>query len=121
MPREIGFEIFLGIFLAALIVTIEPIGVWINSYLTEGYGYAFALIFGLFAYMCATMSVPLVHAFIEQGLNVGAGMGLLILGPIVSYGTVLVLRKEFGFKVLFIFIASVSALSLLAGYLYSFA
>ncbi|MEE8359672.1 MAG: permease [Candidatus Omnitrophota bacterium] len=119
MPKEIGLEILAGIGLAALVSTIAPIGAWIKSYLTRGYGYLFSLVFGLIVYMCATMSVPLVHAFMKQGLNAGSGMSLLILGPIVSYGTILVLKKEFGFRALSVFLVSVSGLCLLAGYLYS--
>lgn len=60
-----------------------------------------------------------IPAFINQGMNTGAGLSLLILGPIVSYGTILVLRKEFGFKTLLIFLVSVSSLSLLTGFLFT--
>jgi len=37
-------------------------------------------------YICSTASVPLVHAFISQGMNVGAGMVLLVAGPVTSWG-----------------------------------
>ena len=69
--------------------------------------------------MCATSSVPLVHALITQGLNIGAGMCLLLLGPVVSYGTILVLKKEFGLKVTVVFVVSVTILCLLTGFLYT--
>ena len=119
MPKEIGLEVIAGLVLAALISTIGPVGAWIKSYLSRGYGYLFALLFGLIVYMCSTMSVPLIHAFVTQGMNIGAGLSLLILGPIASVGTILVLRKEFGLKILLIFLAGVSALSLLSGYIFS--
>lgn len=120
MPKEIGLETMAGLALAALVSTIPAIGIWIKSYLKRGYAYLFALAFGLIIYMCATMSIPLVHAFINHGMDTGAGLSLLVLGPIVSYGTILVLRKEFGFKTLLIFLVSVSSLSLLMGYLFTF-
>ncbi|MBF0571120.1 MAG: permease [Candidatus Omnitrophica bacterium] len=119
MPKEIGLQLILGIFLAALVMSVGPIGVWIKSYLAQGYGYFFAVLYGLVIYMCATSSVPLVHALVAQGLNIGAGMCLLLLGPVVSYGTILVLRKEFGVKVTAIFLASVTVLCLLTGFLYT--
>jgi uncharacterized membrane protein YraQ (UPF0718 family) len=119
MPKEIGLETLLGLALAAFVVSFHPIGAWIQHHLSQGYGYIFALCFGLFVYMCATMSVPIVHAFTTHGLSMGAGMSLLILGPIVSYGTILVLRKEFGIKVLAAFLLGITSLSLLAGYLFS--
>ncbi|MBF0503672.1 MAG: permease [Candidatus Omnitrophica bacterium] len=120
MPKEIGLQLIIGLFLAALVTSVAPIGFWIKSYLAQGCGYLFVILYGLIMYMCATCSVPLVHAFVNQGLNIGAGMCLLLLGPVVSYATILVLKKEFGFKVLVVFVASIAALCLLTGYLYTF-
>lgn len=119
MPKEIGLQLILGVFLAALVMSVGPIGLWIKSYLAHGYGYLFAVLYGLAIYMCATSSVPLVHALVTQGLNIGAGMSLLLLGPVVSYATILVLKKEFGVKVTIIFVASITILCLLTGYLYT--
>jgi len=69
--------------------------------------------------ICSTASVPLVHAFVSQGMNIGAGMLLLLVGPITSWGTMLVLRKEFGGKILAIYLAVVCVMSLALGYCFS--
>lgn len=119
MPKEIGLETFAGLVLAAVVATINPIGIFIKKYFTGIYGYLFALFFALIMYMCATMSVPLVDAFIKQGLNVGAGFVMLIVGPITSFGTILVIRKEFGGKILFVYLLTISTLALMLGYIYS--
>ncbi|MEO0112989.1 MAG: permease [candidate division WOR-3 bacterium] len=120
LPKEIGLELIIGIILAAVVATITPIGLLIKKYLSGPYGYLFAIIFGLLMYICATASVPLVAAFLHQGLNIGAGMVLLMVGPITSYGTILVIRKEFGFKVLIIYLALITILSLIFGYLFTY-
>jgi hypothetical protein len=70
-------------------------------------------------YICSTASVPLVHAFVSQGMNVGAGMVLLLVGPITSWGTILVLRKEFGGRILAVYLAVVFVMSLVLGYCFS--
>jgi len=70
-------------------------------------------------YICSTASVPLVHAFIEQGMNVGAGMVLLIVGPVTSWGTILVLRKEFGGKTLLTYLVVICITALALGYCFS--
>ena len=119
MPREIGFEISLGLILAALIVAIAPIGEFVNYYFSGGWGYLFSLVFGLMMYICSTASVPLVHAFMSQGMNVGAGMILLLAGPVTSWGTILVLRKTFGNKMLSIYLIIISILALSFGYVYT--
>jgi hypothetical protein len=70
-------------------------------------------------YICSTASVPLVHAFISQGMNIGAGMVLLIAGPVTSWGTILVLRKEFGGKTLFTYLVVISIMALVLGWGFS--
>jgi len=119
MPREIGLELLLGLALAALVATVTPVGKFIGDYLGGALGYPFSLIFGLMMYICSTASVPLVHAFITQGMNIGAGMVLLMVGPVTSWGTILVLRKEFGGRILLVYLAVISLVSLTLGYLFS--
>ena len=119
MVREIGPELLLGLVLAALVMTFSPLGMLIKQYLAGGWGYLFSLVFGLIMYICSTASVPLVHAFLGQGMNIGAGMVLLLVGPITSWGTILVLKKEFGSKTLLIYLGTISVLSLAIGYFYS--
>ncbi|MCP4650862.1 MAG: hypothetical protein GY853_12400 [PVC group bacterium] len=119
MPKEIGLELIVGIILAAVVATFAPIGIWIKNNLGGLFGYVFALVFGIVMYICSTATVPLVDAFVQQGLNVGAGMVLLIAGPITSYATILVLKKEFGAKILSIYLLFISVMSLLSGYLFS--
>lgn len=119
MPKEIGLELLLGLVLAAAVSTVATIGRLIKLYLASGWGYLFGLVFGLVMYICSTASVPLVDAFIKQGLNSGGGMVLLLVGPITSYGTILVLRKKFGLKILGVYLAVICILSLILGYLFS--
>ena len=118
MFRKIGPEIFLGLVLAALVSTIAPVGEFVGNHFGGGLGYLFSLIFGLAMYICSTASVPLVHAFISQGMNVGAGMVLLIAGPVTSWGTILVLRKSFGSKTLILYLTIISILALSFGYIF---
>jgi uncharacterized protein len=120
LPKEIGIEIFIGIILAAAVVSIVPIGIWIRHNLGGALGYIFALIFSLVMYICSTATVPLVDAFIRQGLSAGAGMVILLIGPVTSYGTILVLKKEFGAKVLIFYLAFISIASIALGYIFSF-
>jgi len=86
MVKEIGPELLLGLVLAALVAAIAPVGKFVGDYFSGGLGYLFSLVFGLMMYICSTASVPLVHAFISQGMNIGAGMVLLIAGPVTSWG-----------------------------------
>ncbi|MFH1647028.1 MAG: permease [Chloroflexota bacterium] len=119
MVRDIGLEMLLGLVLAALVASVTPIGNFVGEYFGGGLAYPFSLVFGLMMYICSTASVPLVHAFLSQGMNVGAGMVLLMVGPVTSWSTILVLRKQFGGRVLLVYLAVISIVSLTLGYLYS--
>jgi len=119
MPKNIGKELLIGLVLAALVASITPVQNIIENYLSGSIGYLFALVAGLVMYICSTASVPLVHAFTVSGLNTGAGLVLLIVGPITSYGTLLVLKKEFGRKVLLAYLSVVSILAVVFGYFFT--
>jgi uncharacterized membrane protein YraQ (UPF0718 family) len=119
MVKEIGPELLLGLALAALVAAVAPVGQFVGAHFGGGLGYLFSLGFGLIMYICSTASVPLVHAFVYQGMNIGAGMVLLLVGPITSWGTILVLRKQFGGRILAIYLAVVCVLSVVLGYCFS--
>jgi len=119
MVKEIGPELLLALALAALVAAVAPVGEFVGAHFGGGLGYLFSLGFGLIMYICSTASVPLVHAFVSQGMNIGAGMVLLLVGPITSWGTILVLRKEFGGRILASYLAVVCVLSLALGYCFS--
>ena len=115
LPKEIGLELFIGLVLAALVATYLPIGYLIKTYLNGALGYVFSVVFGLLMYICSTASVPLIDSLMKQGMNAGAAMTLLLIGPVASYGTILVLKKEYGLKILTVFLTALIACSLLLG------
>ena len=119
MVKEIGPELLLGLALAALVAAVAPVGEFVGAHFGGGLGYLFSLGFGLIMYICSTASVLPVHAFVSQGMNIGAGMVLLLVGPITSWGTILVMRKEFGGRILSIYLAVVGVMSLALGYCFS--
>lgn len=119
MPKDIGVELIIGILLAALIASFDPIGQFIKSYLAGWLAYPIGLLFGLVMYICSTASVPLVSALIDNGMNIGAGMVLLIAGPVTSWGTILVLKTHYGLKMLIFYLVGVSFFSVIFGVIYS--
>jgi len=80
--------LLLGLALAALVVAVAPVGEFVGARFSGGLGYLFSLGFGLIMYICSTASVPPVHAFVSQGMNVGAGdvpgARLLLLADIAN-------------------------------------
>jgi len=118
LPKEIGVEILIGIAIASFITVFEPIQHLIREYLTGMVGYLFILAIGLVTYVCSTASVPMADAFLRSGMSYGQALCYLLVGPITSYGTILVIKKDFGLRVLMIYLSVICVLSLLYGILY---
>jgi uncharacterized membrane protein YraQ (UPF0718 family) len=119
MFKEIGPWLLLGLALAALVVAAAPVREFVGAHLGGGWGYLFSLGFGLITHICSTASVPLVHAFVSQGMIIGEGTVLLLWSPITSLGSILVLRREFGGRILAIYLAVVYVMFLALGYCFS--
>ncbi|MEO0049540.1 MAG: permease [candidate division WOR-3 bacterium] len=118
MIKDIGLETLIGLVIAAIVASFDPVGKFVRLYLGNYWGFLFALIFGILMYICATSSPPMVDAFISRGLSPGAGMTMLLVGPITSYGTILVIRKKFGLKTLVVYLLFIALFSLVFGLLF---
>ena len=115
LPKEIGVELLVGVAAASFILVFPPIQNFIERFLSGGIGYGFSLVVGLGTYVCSTASVPLTHAFLKSGMGHGPAMTYLIIGPITSYGSLLILHKSFGGRVLLFYLVSVGLLAVVLG------
>jgi len=118
LPKEIGLEIIVGIAIASFITVFEPIQHLISEYLTGLFGYFVVMIIGLVTYVCSTASVPMADAFMKSGLSHGQALCYLLVGPITSYGTIMVIKKDFGWRVLSVYLGIICSLSLIYGLVY---
>lgn len=119
LPREIGVELLLSIALASFILVFDPLQILIKKYLLGLTGYLLIIITGLVTYVCCTASVPLADALLKSGMSPGHAMTFLLVGPITSYGTMFVMAKEFGGRVLAVYLLVISFLSFLFGIVYN--
>lgn len=117
LPKNIGLEILLGIGFSSLILSFTPIQNFIQSYLKGLVGYAAIIVLALVTYVCSTGDVPIAHAFIQAGMSKGQGLCYLLIGPITSYSTILVVDKQFGRHVLMIYLSAIVLVSFLFGML----
>ena len=118
LPKEIGLELLIGIAVASVIVAFSPIRDFVRTGLEGAKGYWILVAVGLIDYVCSTGSVPVANALVQSGVMPGKSMVYLLMGPITSYGTLLVIRKEFGWNVLAVYLLIISGFSVLSGVLY---
>jgi uncharacterized protein len=115
LPKSIGLEIIFGITVSSFIINFPPIQEFIKHYMAGLLGYLIIIIYGLLDYVCSTASVPLADGLIKSGLSQGQALTYLLLGPITAYGTILVIKKEFGGRILFLYLFIICVMSFLFG------
>jgi|CXWL01.1.fsa_nt_gi uncharacterized membrane protein YraQ (UPF0718 family) len=118
LPRKIGFELFLGALIASVIVSFSAVREFVQFQLAGFKGYIILVLIGLIDYVCSTGSVPVAHALVQSGVSAGKSIVYLLMGPITSYAALLVIRKEFGGKVLIFYLGVIAVVSILAGLTY---
>lgn len=120
LPKEIGVEILVGIGVASFITVFEPVQHFIRDNLVGYVGYGVILVFGLLTYVCSTASVPMADAFLKSGMSYGQALTYLIAGPVTSYGAILAIKKEFGGRVLGVYLLLICFFSVAYGLIYDY-
>ena len=74
------------------------------------------LLIGIPIYTCASSSTPVAAAFVLKGLNPGAALVFLLAGPATNLGSLTVLLKFLGARVVAIYLGAIVVVTLSAGY-----
>ena len=74
------------------------------------------LVIGIPLYTCASAATPVMATLVLKGLNPGAALVFLLAGPATSLGSITVLLKFLGARVVALYLASIAVMSLLAGF-----
>jgi uncharacterized membrane protein YraQ (UPF0718 family) len=120
LPRDIARAMVLGIVLSGIISGIIP-----ENYFADRLGDSVAAMFlmlliGIPLYVCSSGSVPIALAFIKAGISPGAALIFLITGPATNAATLTTLWGIIGRKQLGVFLATLAACALAAGFLMNF-
>jgi len=115
MGDEIGPTLALGLLLAGLVAAFVP-----EEFFTTYLGNRWAsmgimLLVGLPLYVCATASTPLAAALMLKGLNPGAALVFLLVGPATNLATVLTVGKMLGKASAALYVAMIVVFSLVFG------
>ena len=65
--------------------------------------------------MCAAASTPIAAGLIAAGVSPGAAMVFLLAGPATNVGSLVVLRSEFGNRILAVYILMIAVMSIALG------
>ena len=113
---EIAYWLLLGLLLSGLIAAAAPQD-WIAKYLGGGTGsMLMILLVSVPLYICASASTPVAAALILKGMSPGAALVFLLAGPATNIGTIMVLWKILGRRILFIYLISIVTVALILGH-----
>ena len=115
MGDDLGPSLALGLVLAAIVGVVVPDG-FFERYLGSPWtSMLVMLVVGLPLYVCATASTPLAAALMLKGLNPGAALVFLLVGPATNLATVLVVGRMFGKLSAALYVGTIAVMSLVCG------
>lgn len=113
---ETSYWLLLGIVLSGVIAAALP-ATFFEQYLSDDFtSMVVMLLIGIPIYTCASSSTPIAAAFVLKGLNPGAALVFLLAGPATNIGSLTVLLKFLGARVVAIYLGTIVVVTLLAGF-----
>ena len=107
--------LILGFLISGLIVMVVP-DHFFTLYLPAGWAaYLLMLVVGTPIYICAAAATPVAAALIAKGLDPGAALVLLLVGPATNATTMLVIARLLGKRILVLHLAGVMGCALALG------
>ena len=113
---DTSYWLVLGIVLSGIVAAALPPS-FFEQYLGGGLtSMLVMLLIGIPIYTCASSSTPLAAALVLKGLNPGAVLVFLLSGPATNLGSLVVLFKFLGARLVAIYLGAIVLVTLAAGY-----
>lgn len=113
---DTGYWIVLGIVLSAVVAAALPPAFFERYLDNELASMLVMLLIGIPIYVCASEATPLAAALVMKGLNPGAALVFLLAGPATNIGSMVLLLRFLGARVMAIYLGSIVVVALLAGF-----
>jgi len=115
MADDVGPSLALGMVLAGIVAAIVPDD-FFEAYLGNRWAsMAIMLVVGLPLYVCATASTPLAAVLVLKGLNPGAALVLLLVGPATNVATVLTVGRMLGKASAALYVGTIVVVAVVCG------
>ncbi|MBZ0267457.1 SO_0444 family Cu/Zn efflux transporter [bacterium] len=100
-----------GLVISAVIAVVLPAEI-VTRYLSSGpVPMLLMLVIGIPLYICASASTPIAAALVLKGLSPGAALVFLLAGPATNIGSLAILSRSFGRRVMVIYLTTIAVLS----------
>jgi len=120
MMDDLAASLVVGILLSGLIAAAIPPELF-QSPLAHGFpGLLLMLAIGIPIYVCAAGSTPIAAALLLKGMSPGAAFVFLLASPATNLGSLVVLSRHLGRRVVLVQVAALAAITLLLGWTVDF-
>ncbi len=107
--------LLVGLFVSGLIATLVPANFFGGTVPSGFPAMLMMLLVGTPMYVCATASTPIAAVMIAKGLDPGAALVFLLVGPATNLTTLMVVGRMLGRGVLLLYLVGVVGVALAAG------
>lgn len=107
--------LLVGFLLAGLIAVLVPETLFTEHVPSGWPSMLLMLVAGIPLYICATASTPIAATLIAKGLDPGAALVFLLVGPATNITTILVVGRMLGRRTLVIYLVCLAVLAVVAG------
>ncbi len=112
MLDDLGASLLVGTLLSGLIAVLIPSSVFTNPAVHGFGGMLLMLVIGIPIYVCAAASTPIAAMLILKGLNPGAAFVFLLASPATNLGSLVILGRELGTRVVLVHVLALSVVTL---------
>jgi hypothetical protein len=115
MGDDLGPSLALGLLAAGILGVLIPDNFFERYMGSPWTAMLVMLVVGLPMYVCATASTPLAAVLVAKGLNPGAALVLLLVGPATNVATILVVSRMLGKTSALLYVGTIAVMSLVCG------
>ncbi len=112
--RDFMLWFLIGIFFAALVTTIVPVG-FLNQYAQGILAMLVVVLISIPMYVCATASTPIAVGLLLSGITPGAALVFMLTGPATNIATLMVIKNELGKRELGLYLVAIVSSALISG------
>ncbi|MBW1645439.1 MAG: permease [Deltaproteobacteria bacterium] len=116
---DISRQLTIGIILSGIITYFVPDNFFSRYAGNQLLEMLVMIVGGIPLYVCATASIPIAYALILKGISPGAAFVFLAVGPATNVATITLIGNVMGKKVVAIYLATITGLAMIAGYLFN--
>lgn len=117
--RRLLLMFTLASFLGYLVNDLVPT-IWIHAFFGSGKGWSvpFAATLGIPFYLNTSSSLPIVRAFLDNGVSPGAALAFLLVGAGTSFGALAGLLTIARWRIVLLVVCTLLPIAIIFGYLY---